>query len=220
MECGKFKLSYIKERSRDMALALKWVKSNIDSFGGDPNQITVCGQSAGAVSTDLLTLSPVTRDLFSRAIIFAGTSNGEWLYMDSDLSRTVMVEYAKHLGANITGTTKEEIDRQTLGFLTQLDASNLALGIRPNPDFKFYPKLTIPLGPCYDNEFFPKSLDELRKESPKKNVINGVTEYEGLLFSKLFVRKNKSYSVFSHGQETSAASNDLRGCSNLQLVWH
>jgi hypothetical protein len=36
--------------------------------------------------------------------------------------------------------------------------------------------------PSLDNEFFPKPLDELRKEAPRKRTITGVTEYEALLF--------------------------------------
>jgi carboxylesterase type B len=45
---------------KDMAMALKWVKRNIRQFGGNPDNINVVGHSAGAVSAQLLSLSPMS----------------------------------------------------------------------------------------------------------------------------------------------------------------
>ena len=44
----------------DQTLALQWVQENIAAFGGNPNQVTIFGQSAGAASTGLHTVSPVS----------------------------------------------------------------------------------------------------------------------------------------------------------------
>jgi len=58
----------------DQILALRWVRENIAHFGGDPDNITVFGQSAGAVDTGLLMTSGLSKDFFQRAIAESGTS--------------------------------------------------------------------------------------------------------------------------------------------------
>ncbi|VFU10535.1 carboxylesterase/lipase family protein [Methylocella tundrae] len=56
----------------DNQFALKWVKRNIEKFGGDPNNVTVFGQSAGARNTGSEVLSPLAKGLFNRAIFESG----------------------------------------------------------------------------------------------------------------------------------------------------
>src|SRR5271166_584021 len=52
----------------DQQLVLKWVKRNIREFGGDPNNVTLGGQSAGAVDTEYNMVSPLASGLFHRGI--------------------------------------------------------------------------------------------------------------------------------------------------------
>ncbi len=59
----------------DSIAALQWVKRNISAFGGDPNNITVFGESAGAIMTSALIGSPQAKGLFQRAI----TQSGAWM---------------------------------------------------------------------------------------------------------------------------------------------
>ena len=56
----------------DQLTAMKWVKNNIYSFGGDPNNITIMGQSAGSMSICKHTLSPLTEGLFQKAVMLSG----------------------------------------------------------------------------------------------------------------------------------------------------
>ena len=56
----------------DQVQALKWVKKNIEAFGGNPADVTIFGESAGAMSVDLLMVIPQAKGLFSRAISESG----------------------------------------------------------------------------------------------------------------------------------------------------
>ncbi|MDR1166709.1 MAG: carboxylesterase family protein [Deltaproteobacteria bacterium] len=60
----------------DQILALKWVRENIGSFGGDPAKVTVGGESAGAMLASALLLSPLAEGLFQRAIFQSGVLFG------------------------------------------------------------------------------------------------------------------------------------------------
>lgn len=60
----------------DQIEALKWVKANIANFSGDPENITVSGESAGASSVSQLIVSPLATGLFDKAIAFSGASMG------------------------------------------------------------------------------------------------------------------------------------------------
>ena len=60
----------------DQMTAISWVKHNIAAFGGDPENITIMGQSAGAMSVQMLCSSPLTEDLFQKAIMSSGCGLG------------------------------------------------------------------------------------------------------------------------------------------------
>lgn len=56
----------------DQLAALQWIRRNIAAFGGDPDRITIMGQSAGAMSVQQLCLSPLTEGLFAGAVMSSG----------------------------------------------------------------------------------------------------------------------------------------------------
>ena len=60
----------------DQMTAIHWVKDNISAFGGDPENITIMGQSAGAASVQMLCMSPLTEGLFQKAVMSSGCGLG------------------------------------------------------------------------------------------------------------------------------------------------
>ena len=62
----------------DQLMAMQWVKDNIAAFGGNPANITLMGESAGACSVSLHLLSPLSRHLFSQAIMQSASATVPW----------------------------------------------------------------------------------------------------------------------------------------------
>src|SRR6185312_17302959 len=89
----------------DSIAALKWVKANIAAFGGDPNNVTIFGQSAGACITAALVGSPVAKGLFQKAI----SESGAW----AGLTATKMV-------------TREAAEKQTAAAMDKAGVHSLA----------------------------------------------------------------------------------------------
>ncbi|HVO74668.1 MAG TPA: carboxylesterase family protein [Ignavibacteriaceae bacterium] len=84
----------------DQVAALKWVHNNIEQFGGNPNNITIFGQSSGAGSVQSLCASPLSKNLISHAISMSGGGLGTFRLgstsLDSaQLSNKKMMDYFK-----------------------------------------------------------------------------------------------------------------------------
>ena len=84
---------------RDMICALEWVQANIQAFGGDPSNVTVFGESAGAMSIADLMAAPRARGLFRRAIIQSGHGS---MTRSVETNRKVARRLAKLLGVPAT----------------------------------------------------------------------------------------------------------------------
>ena len=70
----------------DQMTAIQWVKDNIAAFGGDPENITIMGQSAGAASVQLQCQSPLTKGLFQKAVLSSGCGLGGMLASTTEKS--------------------------------------------------------------------------------------------------------------------------------------
>lgn len=95
----------------DVILALEWVQTFISYFGGDPNQVTIVGQSAGAAIVDLLSFSPLAypnRTLYHRAIIQSGGSMGSWIWDDNPIRNARSIGVLSGCGVNSTNSEMEQ----------------------------------------------------------------------------------------------------------------
>ncbi|XP_053557375.1 pyrethroid hydrolase Ces2e [Bombina bombina] len=148
----------------DQVAALQWVQENIENFGGDPQSVTIFGESAGGVSVAALVLSPLSKGLFHRAISESGVA-----LMPGLVSiKADDMNFIKNIVANISGCDSAEV----LDCLKRKSQEEI-LAITKSIEMG-----TIPA--CVDGVFFPKSPEQIliHKEINRVPFIIGVNNHE------------------------------------------
>ncbi|XP_046639314.1 venom carboxylesterase-6-like isoform X1 [Daphnia pulicaria] len=169
----------------DQSLALRWVRDHVGHFGGDPNSITIFGESAGGASVDFHVLSPYSKGFFHRAIIQSGTAKCPWV-LDTPVG-----EYTKILAEHLdcpTATSSELL--QCLRTRSAEDIVGIRRNIAlPELGFGMFPMAFVPR---IDRErklpFVPARPEKLIMEKKFNQVplILGVVRNEGALVSSSF----------------------------------
>ena len=145
----------------DQVEALKWVKDNIENFGGNPGKVTIFGASAGGLSVSLHILSPLSKDLFHHAIAESGVDLSPQAYQPTPFG----VRYAKNLAQKLTCPTGDHgemvaciRDKTPPEILAASEAANFQI-----IDYTHW-------GPVVDKNFLPDSPQNLRKRGEFKNA--------------------------------------------------
>ncbi|XP_056007622.1 uncharacterized protein LOC125666537 isoform X2 [Ostrea edulis] len=164
----------------DQILALQWVKNNIASFGGNPNSITIFGESAGGFSVSLLSLIPQNQGLFHRVIAQSGTALAPIALGDS---RPGTIEIGKLSQCEHNSDSVKFISCMRNISAEDLSKHYLTFVLR-NPK-KLAP--SIDFMPGIDNELFRKTPSDIFKNTSSQefnffsslDLISGVMKEEG-----------------------------------------
>lgn len=165
---------------KDQLTGLKWVNQNIAKFGGNPEKITIFGESAGSASVNYLLLSPLANGLFQRAISQSASTLGNYPYDPNPKKNAEKL--ANHLGCATTSSedivtclsnlSTEELSRAQFAYKSSFP-KNLS-------SFNFMPTAEMP-GPSAFLSVPPLTAFQTGTNIPLMTVpwILGVTEDEG-----------------------------------------
>ena len=176
----------------DQIAAMKWVQKHISVFGGDPNNVTIMGESAGAMSCMLHLVSPLSQGLFHKIMAFSGTASTPFLHQDRKPQHYGRA-FAQHLvrkknqGKNLT-------DDELLKKLKELPVKTIVSHTALFKDWDVQNPLHWT--PCLDPQegseaFMPIPFTQAVLEGKfDKNIpiLTGCTTEEGLVFSSQFHR--------------------------------
>ncbi|XP_072948633.1 esterase E4-like [Epargyreus clarus] len=131
---------------KDIVQAIRWVKQNIGSFGGNSGNITVFGQSAGGVAASILAASPLTKNLISKVIIQSGVALNSWAFQKDPVGN------ARKL-ADALGCESGDVD-EILEFLSTTPVKDIVEAYdRFNPRETFVEKGTMMFTAVVEKEF-------------------------------------------------------------------
>ncbi|MBY9067932.1 carboxylesterase family protein [Hyphomonas sp. WL0036] len=158
----------------DQVSALNWVRENVAVFGGDPNNVTVFGESAGAQSITELMATPMSEGLFHKAILQSGASTYNALHLKR--SAIPGVKSAEETGIEFLSTLVPHTARAA--DLRAISASAIIARAEARPD------LTPYFLPVVDGRILPRSIGAAFRdgETPAVPMIAGYNADEGSLF--------------------------------------
>ncbi|XP_015256986.1 PREDICTED: bile salt-activated lipase [Cyprinodon variegatus] len=163
----------------DQQAAIAWVHRNIKSFGGDPNKITIFGESAGGASVSFQTLTPHNKGLIRRAISQSGVALCPWA-----VNRNPR-KFTEEIALKVNCPT----DHNMAKCLKMTDPKTLTLAATINlsgsPDAPIVYNLA--LSPVIDGDFLPDDPSNLFHNAADIDYMAGANDMDGHIFTGLDV---------------------------------
>jgi para-nitrobenzyl esterase len=196
----------------DQITALKWIQNNIHHLGGDKNNVTLFGESAGAMSIACLLASAATNGLFHKAILQSGAAH---TYSSIEKANKVAAEYVN--SANQLGFTLDQLPSLSSEELLTIQAHFLS---RP----EIYQKFGIlPFTPVVENQLLPLPPHEAIAQGSAKQIIlmAGTNTDEWAFFAALLQQNISSKEAFHSALSQLIKTEDIDSCLtqlNQQLI--
>ena len=153
---------------KDQVLALRWIKDNIEAFGGDPELITLFGESSGASSAGLHMMSPLSQDLFKRAIFESGSPDSHWSLMTQEQATERSAKFFAAVGC--------EDDEYVLECLRELDVEEILNNEWVTGEFMVFPWV-----PSVDGDFLLESPHEILQREAHEGKHNNIQHHKSLM---------------------------------------
>ncbi|KAK9532855.1 hypothetical protein VZT92_010220 [Zoarces viviparus] len=159
----------------DQHAAIAWVNRNIRSFGGDPDNITIFGESAGGASVSFQTLTPHNKGLFKRAISQSGDATCSWAINRNP--RRFAEEVALKVDCPINQTMASCLKNTDPVKLTLAGSINITSS-PDNPNV-----FNLVLSPVIDGDFVPDEPCNLFHNAAEIDFLAGINDMDGHLFT-------------------------------------
>ncbi len=185
----------------DQIAALRWVKENIQNFGGDPTNITIAGQSAGSMSVNCLVSSPLAKGLFQKAI----AESGACFTSGNPLVKTPSIQQEEAEGANFLKKCNVSSIKELRALPAEILVQNLNRFfapvidgyVLPEPISAIVAKKKIILSSC--------SQAEMNTEGGKRVLPTTMQDYQASVEKQFKENSNKVLSFYEPINEQDIA---------------